>query len=53
MKAVETVAELAEALKALPQDLAVFVTNGDLPPVPVASVTVQAGDYGQIVLVSR
>jgi hypothetical protein len=48
-----TVAELVAALLKLPQDLAPFVTNGDLPPVAVASVLVVAADFGQMVLVSR
>ena len=41
------------ALLKLPQDLAPYVTNGDLDPVPVASVLVVAADFGQMVLVSR
>jgi hypothetical protein len=48
-----TVAELVAALLKLPQDLAPYVTNGDLDPVPVASVLVVAADFGQMVLVSR
>jgi len=53
MGTMNTVAELVAALLKLPQDLAPFVTNGDLDPVPVGSVTVEAADYGQRVLVSR
>ena len=49
----ETVAELVAALLKLPQDLAPYLTNGDLPPVPVGSVSVVAADYGQMVLISR
>jgi hypothetical protein len=48
-----TVAELIEILKVLPQDLRVFVTNGDLPDAPATSAEVVAADYGQEVLVSR
>lgn len=48
-----TVTELIELLKAMPGDLQVFVTNGDLDNVPVMSVSVEAADYGQLVLVSR
>ncbi len=49
----DTVADLVKALLALPQDLAPYMTNGDLPPAPVGSVSVQAADYGQMVLISR
>ena len=48
-----TVADLVAELLKLPQDLPPFLTNGDLDPVPVASVSVVAADYGQMVLVSR
>ncbi len=51
-----TVDELIAALQALPSDqrqLRPFLTNGDLPPAPVMSVSVQAADYGQLVLISR
>ena len=48
-----TVDELVAALLLLPQDLPPFMTNGDLPPVPVASVSVEAADFGQRVLISR
>lgn len=51
----DTVAELIEALRAMPQDLRPYLTNGDLPPAPVGNVTVTAspGGYGQAVLISR
>jgi hypothetical protein len=49
----ETVAELVAELLKLPQDLAPFMTNGDLPPVPVTSVSVQPADFGQLALISR
>jgi len=48
-----TVAQLIELLKAMPQDLDVFITNGDLPDAPAAGVSVGAADYGQLVLISR
>ncbi len=51
-----TVDELIAVLQALPSDqrqFPPFITNGDLPPVQVASVSVQAADYGQLVLISR
>jgi len=49
-----TVQEVFQALGDIAdQTLEVFVTNGDLDPAPVASVSVQAADYGQMVLVSR
>jgi hypothetical protein len=48
-----TVEGLIGLLKTMPQDLRVFVTNGDLDPVPVGGVSVQPADYGQLVLVSR
>jgi hypothetical protein len=50
---IATVAELVEKLLALPQDLAPYLTNGDLPPVPVGEVSVQAADFGQLALISR
>lgn len=50
---INTVADLIEALKAMPQDLRPFITNGDLPDAPVTSVSVAAADYGQLVLISR
>jgi hypothetical protein len=49
----DTVAELVAALQELSQDLRPFITDGDLPPAQVASVSVQAADYGQLVLISR
>ena len=48
--------DLAALIAALPQeqqDLDVYVTNGDLPDVPAVSATVQAADFGQLILVSR
>lgn len=48
-----TVRELAEILAPFPQDLDVYLTNGDLPAVPAASAAVQAAGYGQLVLISR
>jgi len=48
-----TVDQLITLLSVLPRDLRVFVTNGDLPDMPVTSATVQAADYGQMVLISR
>jgi len=48
-----TVAEVLEILQGMPQDLQVYVTNGDLPDVPAVSVSVQAADYGQMVRISR
>ena len=53
MEGMNTIAELVTALLKLPQDLAPFVTNGDLPPAPVGSVSVAAADFGQMVLLSR
>lgn len=50
---IATAADLAGQLRALPQDLEVYLTNGDLPPVPAAAVIVQPADYGQLVLISR
>ena len=47
-----TRSELVAALNVLP-DLDVYITNGDLPDVPVAGVSVEAADYGQLVLISR
>jgi hypothetical protein len=49
----DTVAELVEALRKMPQELAPFMTDGDLPHTPVVSVSVQPADYGQLVLISR
>ena len=48
-----TVAELIGLLADMPAGLPVFITNGDLPDAPVASVSVAAADYGQLVLISR
>jgi len=48
-----TVADLIAKLQATPQDLDVHITNGDLPDVPAASVTIAAADFGQLVLISR
>ena len=53
MGTMNTVAELVAALLKLPQDLAPFMTDGDLDPVPVTSVSVVAADYGQRALISR
>ena len=50
---ISTVADLIKVLQALPQDLAPYVTNGDLPPAPVTSASVQAAGFGQLVLISR
>jgi len=50
---ISTVADLIEALKAMPQDLRPFITNGDLDNTPVTSVSVEAADFGQLVLISR
>jgi hypothetical protein len=49
---ISTVADLVRALLELPQDLPVFVTNGDLPAVPVGGVAVGPADFGQLVLIS-
>ena len=48
-----TVVELIGLLADMPAGLPVFITNGDLPDAPVASVSVEAADYGQLVLISR
>jgi len=48
-----TVADLIGQLTAMPGDLGVHITNGDLPDVPAASVTIAAADFGQLVLISR
>ena len=48
-----TVAELISQLKTMPGDLDAYITDGDLDNVPVASVSVAAADYGQLVLISR
>ena len=48
-----TVADLIGLLQAMPGDLPAYITNGDLPDAPVASVSVAAADYGQLVLISR
>ena len=51
---VNTIADLIEALKNMPQDLVPYLTNGDLPNIPLATVSIEAADgYGQIVLLSR
>jgi hypothetical protein len=49
---ISTNAELITALQQLPPDLPPFVTNGDLPDIPVAGVSVEAADYGQMILIS-
>ena len=48
-----TVAEVVAELLKQPQDLDAYMTNGDLDPVPVGSVSVQAAAYGQLVLISQ
>jgi len=48
-----TVENLRASLAGFSSDLEVFLTNGDLPNTPVISVTLQAADYGQMVLISR
>jgi hypothetical protein len=50
---INTVAELVAILQELPQDMAPYMTNGDLPIIAVASATVQPADFGQLVLISR
>ncbi len=48
--------DLSALILALPEDqqgLEVYVTNGDLPAAPAASVAVGAADYGQLILISR
>jgi hypothetical protein len=49
---IATNAELIAALQELPPDLQPFVTNGDLPDAPVSGVSVEAADYGQMILIS-
>ena len=52
----KTTDELIEALQALPAEqrqLPPFVTNGDRPWDAIVSVSVQAADYGQLVLISN
>jgi hypothetical protein len=48
-----TVADLIAELRKMPQDLVPFITNGDLPAVPVASVSTAPADFGLLVLISR
>lgn len=52
----KTTEELIAALQALPDEqkqLPPFMTNGDLPWEGIVSVSVQAADYGQLVLISN
>jgi hypothetical protein len=49
---ISTNAALIAVLRELPADLPPFVTNGDLPDAPVSGVSVEAADYGQMILIS-
>ena len=42
-----------QALSAEQRQLPPVMTNGDLPWAPIVSVSVQAADYGQLVLISN
>lgn len=47
--------DLIAMIEAIPgyEDLDIYLTNGDLPPVPVISALPVAADYGLMILISR
>lgn len=47
-----TIPDLIRELQGMPRDLDPYITNGDLPAIPVTSVKIAPADFGQLVLIS-